>query len=133
LKQSGKFHPAEDRARRAVSLYRGYFLPEFYSLPIADKQDELKNTMRELLFWLAIRCIDRIEWHEAILLARRLLLLDACNEQACRIIMQGLSNQGDRTGAIRQYEHLCKCLKNEFDTIPGPATVKLYDRITVSN
>ncbi len=133
LKQSGKFHPAEDRARRAVSLYKGYFLPEFYSLPVADKQDELKNTMRELLFWLAIRCIDRVEWHESILLAKRLLLLDACNEQACRIIMHGLHNQGDTTGAIRQFEHLCKCLKAEFDTAPGPETVKLYDKITSSN
>ncbi|MCK5116082.1 MAG: AAA family ATPase [Candidatus Aegiribacteria sp.] len=133
FKQSGKFHPAEDRARRAVSLYKGYFLPEFYSLPVADKQDELKNTMREMLFWLAIRCIDRVEWHESILLAKRLLLLDACNEQACRIIMHGLHNQGDRTGAIRQFEHLCQCLKAEFDTVPGPETVKLYDRITSSN
>ncbi|MEN8207917.1 MAG: BTAD domain-containing putative transcriptional regulator, partial [Candidatus Fermentibacteria bacterium] len=133
LKQAGKFHPAEDRARKAVSLYRGYFLPEFYSLPVADKQDELKNMMRELLFWLAGRCIDRIEWNEAILFAKRLLLLDACNEQACRIIMQGLHNQGDRTGAIRQFEHLSKCLKSEFDTVPGSETVKLHDMIAASN
>ncbi len=133
FKQSGKFHPAEDRARRAVTLYKGYFLPEFYTLPVADKQDELKNTMRDLLFWLAIRCIDRVEWHESILLAKRLMLLDACNEQACRIIMHGLHNQGDRTGAIRQYEHLCKCLKAEFDTVPEPETAKLLDRITSSD
>jgi len=132
FKQSGKFHPAEDRARRAVTLYKGYFLPEFYSLPVADKQDELKNTMRELLFWLAIRCIDRVEWPESILFAKKLLLLDACNEQACRIIMHGLHNQGDRTGAIRQFERLCKCLEAEFDTVPGPETVKLYDRIASS-
>ena len=133
FKQSGKFHPAEDRARRAVSLYRGYFLPEFYSLPVVDKQDELKNMMRELLFWLAIRCIDRVEWHEAILLAKRLMLLDACNEQACRIIMKGLHDLGDRTGAIRQFERLSKCLRTEFDTVPGTETLKLYDRITASN
>ncbi len=133
FKQSGKFHPAEDRARRAVSLYKGYFLPEFYSLPVADKQDELKNMMRELLFWLATRCIERVEWPEAILFARRLLLLDACNEQACRIIMQGFHNQGDRTGAIRHFKYLSKCLKTEFDTVPSPETVKLHDRITASN
>ena len=133
FKQSGKFHPAEDRARRAVSLYKGYFLPEFYSLPVADKQDELKNMMRELLFWLATRCIERVEWHESILFARRLLLLDACNEQACRIIMQGLHNQGDRTGAIRQFERLCKCLETEFNTAPAHETVKLLDSITASN
>ena len=133
FKQSGKFHPAEDRARRAVTLYKGYFLPEFYSLPVADKQDELKNTMRDLLFWLATRCIDRVEWHESILFAKGLMLLDACNEQACRIIMHGLHNLGDRTGAIRQYEHLRKRLKAEFDTVPGPETVKLLDRITSSN
>ncbi len=133
FKQSGKLHPAEDRARRAVSLYKGYFLPEFYSMPVADKQDELKNMMRELLFWLATRSIERVEWNEAILFARRLLLLDACNEQACRIIMQGLHNQGDRTGAIRQFMHLSKCLETEFDTLPGTETVKLHERINASN
>ena len=132
FKQSGKFHPAEDRARRAVNLYKGYFLPEFYNLPVADRQDDLKSSMRELLFWLAIRCIDRAEWHESILLAKRLLLLDACNEQACRIIMHGLHNLGDRTGAIRQFERLSKCLKAEFDTEPEPETAKLHDRITSS-
>ncbi len=132
LKQRGKFHPAEDRARRAVSLYKGYFLPEFYSLPVVDKQDELENRMRELLFWLANRCMERVEWREAALFAQRLLILDACNEQACRIIMQGLHNQGDRTGAIRQFERLSKCLKSEFNTTPGPETIKLYKKMTVT-
>lgn len=131
LKQRGKFHPAEDRARRAVNLYKGYFLPEFYSLPVVDKQDELENRMRELLFWLATRCMERVEWQEAILFSQRLLILDACNEQACRIIMQGLYYQGDRTGAIRQFERLSKYLKSEFDTTPSPETIKLHEEISV--
>lgn len=132
LKQCGKFHPAEDRARRAITLYKGDFLPEFYSLPLVDKQFELQNRMRDLLFWLSTRCMERVEWREAVLFARRLLILDVCNEQACRIIMQGLYNQGDRTGAIRQFERLNKSLKAELDTTPSPETIKLYKKITVT-
>ena len=129
LKQCGKFHPAEDRARRAITLYKGDFLPEFYSLPLVDKQFELQNRIRELLFWLATRCMERVEWREAVLFARRLLILDVCNEQACRIIMQGLYNQGDRIGAIRQFERLNKSLKAGLDTTPSPETITLYKQI----
>jgi len=130
LKQCGKLHPAEDRARKAIALYRGDFLPEFYCQPIAEKQRGSKSRLQDLLYWLATRCMERVEWQEAILFARRLLTLDLNDEQACQIIMEGLYNQGDRIGAIRQFERLNKSLKEELDTTPGPETIKLYKKIT---
>ena len=130
LKQSGKFHPAEDRVRKAIALYKGDFLPEFYSQPIIDRQLELKDTMKELLFWLASRCMERIEWQEAIFFARRLLTIDLNDERAFQIIMEGLYNQGDRAGAIRLFESLKKRLKQELNTEPSPETLKLHKKIT---
>ncbi|MCK4527434.1 AAA family ATPase [candidate division WOR-3 bacterium] len=133
LKQCGKFHPAEDRARRAITLYKGDFLPEFYSQPIVDKQLELEGRIRDLLFWLAMRCMERVEWREAVLFAQRLLILDASDEQACQIIMQGLYNQGDRVGAVRQFERLKKSLKDELNVEPSPETIELYKKIIITD
>ena len=129
LKQCGKLHPAEDRARKAISLYKGDFLPEFYSQPILDKQLELEGKIVDILFWLAIRCMEQIEWKEAVFFARRLLTFDLSDERACKIIMEGLYNQGDRIGAIRQFERLKKSLKEELDAEPSPETIELYKKI----
>jgi two-component SAPR family response regulator len=130
LKQDGKLHPAEDRARKAINLYKGIFLPEFYSQPIVDKKRVLEGAVRNILFWLARRCMERVEWREAIFSAQRILFLDSCDEQACQIIMKCMNNLGDRIGAIRQFEHLKKNLKEELDTDPSPETIQLYKKIT---
>jgi two-component SAPR family response regulator len=133
LKQNGKFHPAEDKAHRAISLYKGNFLPEFYSEPIVDKQRALEGVIRDLLFWVAMRCMERVEWREAVLFARRLLLLDASDEQAYRILMEALYNQGDRIGALRQFEHLRISLKEELNVEPSPETIQLYKKMVVAD
>jgi two-component SAPR family response regulator/type II secretory pathway predicted ATPase ExeA/Flp pilus assembly protein TadD len=129
LKRQAKLHPAEDRARRALAYYKGDLLPEFYVGPISDKQRELKEKAKDLLSWLAGRCQERWEWTEAVALARRHLLLDPCDERAGRIIIEGLYNLGDRTGAIRQFEHLKSILKNELNAEPGLETMKIYRRV----
>jgi len=128
--RQGKLHIAEDRARRALSLYRSYLLPEFYSLPIVDMQLSLENVMRDLLLWLANRCMMRAEWREAILLARKLAASDSCSEQAFRIIMQGLFNLGNRTGAIRQYKQLLVNLRENLGVSPEKETVDLFMQIS---
>jgi two-component SAPR family response regulator/Tfp pilus assembly protein PilF len=133
FKQCGKLHPAEERARKAITLYKGEFLPEFYTQPIIDRQRDLKQKMRNLLVWLANRCMERIELQEAVFFARRLLTFDINDEQANQIIMQGLHDQGDRIGAIRQFERLKKNLKEELDTEPSPETINIYKRITGAN
>ncbi|MBN2608387.1 MAG: AAA family ATPase [Candidatus Fermentibacteraceae bacterium] len=130
LLRDGKAHAAEYRARRAMELYGGDFLPEFYSLPLEDEQFRLQNLMRELLLWMAERCMARVEYRYAVRYARDLLAMDPCSEKACRIIMEGLAASGDRTGAIRQYMRLRKSLVREFDTEPGSSTVELYERLT---
>ncbi len=125
----GKAHSAEDRARRALGLYRGSFLPEFYSTPLLDKQDELEGTRRQMLFSLAIRSMEKCEWDKAAESARKLLISDSCSEKACKILMQSLVNQGDRIGALRQFNRLRECLKLEFDTEPGSVIMDLHQQI----
>lgn len=125
-----KFHAAEKLAREAVALYAGDFLPEFYSTPIDQKQMELKDKEKRLLHWLAQRARERLDWHEAISLSRRLVTLDPIgSEMGHRIIMEGLWQLGDRVGAIRQFERLKRTLKAELDIDPSPETMDLYGKI----
>ena len=72
----------------------------------------------------------RAEWREAILLARKLAASDSCSEQAFRIIMQGLFNLGDRTGAMRQYKQLQENLKENLGIPPEKQTVDLFTQIS---
>ncbi|KPJ72045.1 hypothetical protein AMJ52_07660 [candidate division TA06 bacterium DG_78] len=129
LKQQAKQHKAERKAQEAITLYKGDFLPELYGMSIEEKQRELKGKMKQLLYWLAHRSCERLEWQEAISFARRLIALDSSNESAHRIIIRGLWQQGDRTGAIRQFERLGDSLEKEFNISPSQETVELYKKI----
>jgi two-component SAPR family response regulator/Tfp pilus assembly protein PilF len=129
LKQQAKSHRAERKAQEAIALYRGDFLPELYGMSIEEKQSELKEKMKQLLYWLAHRSCERLEWTEAISFARRLIALDSSNESAHRIIIKGLWQQGNRTGAIRQFERLRDSLKKEFSISPNQETLELYNKI----
>lgn len=129
LLRDGKAHTAENRALRAMELYRGDFLPEFYSLPVEDEQFMLRSQMRELLLWMAEVSMDRVEYREAVRFARRLLAMDPCSEHACRLIMRGLAAGGDMAGAVRQYMRLRTSLSSEFNTQPSAETKALYQTL----
>ena len=130
--RSGTGHAAEDRARRALELYRGDFLPEFYATVLEDQQFRLMNAARELMLWMAERNLERVEHADAVRWGRRLLAMDPCSEKACRIIMKGLAAMGDRAAAIRQYQRLKNSLASEFRTVPDGETTELYERILSS-
>ena len=125
----GREHAAEDRAVKAIHLYKGVFLPEFYSLPLEDEQFRLQSRMKELLLWMALRCMDRVEYRTALLYARKLLAMDPCSEQACRIVMESLVVNNDWTTAIGQFERLKKSLLTEFGAEPNRKTIALYESI----
>ncbi|MEO0127786.1 MAG: AAA family ATPase [candidate division WOR-3 bacterium] len=129
LKREGKLHTAEDRARRSLDLYKDDFLPEFYSEPILRKNMELKTKMKIMLSWLALRSLEKMDYQESIFMAQRLLAFDHLDEKAHQIIMESLYNQGDRNGALRQFEILKRNFKEELDAEPGAETIKLYKKI----
>jgi two-component SAPR family response regulator len=131
LKQQTKSHRAERKAQKAIALYRGDFLPELYGMSVEEKQRELKEKMKQLLCWLADRSCERLEWQEAISFARRLVTLDSSNESAHRIIIKSLWQQGDRTGAMRQFERLRDSLEKEFNILPSQETLELHKKIRV--
>ena len=127
--RKGRDHTAEDRAVKAIELYKGLFLPEFYSLPLEDEQFRLQSRMKELLLWMALRCMDRVEYRTALIYARKLLTMDPCSEQACRIVMESLVANDDWTTAIRQFNRLKRSLNLEFGAEPNNKTIALYESI----
>jgi DNA-binding SARP family transcriptional activator len=61
--------------------------------------------------------------------ARGMLRLDPTHEEATRILMLSLAQQGDSSGALRLYDALWQLLDKEFDAEPTGATQKLYAEI----
>jgi two-component SAPR family response regulator len=127
--RDGKNHAAEDRALKAMEIYSGDFLPEFYSLPVEDQQFMLRSIMKEILIWMAETCMDRAEYRDAVRFANRLIVMEPFSETASRIVMRCLHADGDGAGAIEHYERLRKRLAFEYGTIPGPETTALYEKI----
>jgi len=128
-KSQGKLHLAEERARKAIKLYQGDFLPEMYSLPIDDEQMILKEKVKEMLLWLAELSKERLEWKEMLTHSHRLLQIDPIDERGHRLVMEALYKSGDRGGAITHYARLKKLLKTELDIDPDPQTEKLYQKL----
>ncbi|MBN1619563.1 AAA family ATPase [candidate division WOR-3 bacterium] len=128
-KSRGSIHSAESFALRAVEIYRGFFLPEFYFDRALEKQRELQAKMREVLFWLSELDLMRADYKKALDYAQKLIAMDSTDEQAIRIIMHCLNEQGDRVGAIKHYEFIKDNLKKEYEIDPSPETVELYEKI----
>lgn len=59
------------------------------------------------------------------LLAEAALLLDPTNEEACRIVMRALAQDGETGAALRAYEQLYQVLGDEYDMEPSAATTDL--------
>ena len=129
----GMEHAAENRAIRAIELYNGDFVPEFYATLLEDRQFHLRNTMRDLLCWMAERNMGRVEYADAVRYARRMLAMDPCSERACRIIMKGLAAMGERAAALRQYQRFKNSLLSELDAEPDSETVELFKSIRSSH
>ncbi len=126
--RSGDAHAAKAACERAFAVYRG----NLHSRETNDylmQFERLRTRFLTLLAWSANWHAERAEWSEALRLAYRMLSEDECREDAHRIVMHGLSAQGQRSQALRQFKLCAELLRNEFDAPPEPATLSLYDRL----
>ncbi len=120
----------------AVRLYRGDFL-EGFSLPDtapyeawqSEQAAYYRREFAQALEWLGDALAEAGDYGGALAHARRWLALDSLNEAAHRAIMRLLAAQGDRAGAIRQYESCVQILKAELGVDPQPETTELYESI----
>jgi DNA-binding SARP family transcriptional activator/predicted ATPase len=124
------------KLEEAAELYRGNFLEGFF-LPDSQLFEEWLLSKREQLHQQAMGLFHRLASHyenqavyaRAREYAHRKLKLEPWQEEAHRQIMRAYSLEGNRSGALAQYELCVRLLENELGVEPEPQTTSLYEQI----
>jgi len=127
---------SEDGAmgRTALSLYGGDYLPDDpYEDWAATRREELRQLHRALLLYVARLDAGAGRADEAVRCLRLLLAADPCHEPATRLLMELLSDRGERVEALRTYEVLVRALRDDLDVVPTPETEVLRDALVAAN
>jgi len=128
--------PTIEMLTRALSLYRGEFLADFY-LPDSNAFEDWLSLERERCHRLAVRgwvALSALyeeagEFRAALDALDRALSLDPLQEDLQREAIRMAYLSGDRPGAIRRYDQLRRMLDEEMGVPPMEETRRLYDQI----
>jgi len=120
----------------AAELYQDDFLSDFY-LPDSPEFNEWTLTKREYLRRLMVEILTKLsdiqETHgdhkKAATYARKLVELEPWSEVYHRRLIALLAASGKRSAALKQYQACERILRDEFDALPSPQTMALYERI----
>ena len=120
----------------AASLYRNHFLTGFSlkdAPPFNDwafaKSEDLRLKLATILKKLSLDYCETGQAAQAVPYARRLVGLNALDEEAHRLLMEVHWQAGQQTAALRQYETCEQVLRKELNLDPQPETRELYRRI----
>jgi DNA-binding SARP family transcriptional activator len=112
----------------AVEIYHGDLCVQ-NELPAIMERERLRARYFTLLSRLADHWLGQANYRQALNLAQRLLAGDPCREDAHRVVMRCHVRLGERAQALHQYRLLEQVLRREFDAVPEPTTVELFDRV----
>ena len=126
------FEQALDRSQpeAALELYAGDFLPGFFVSGVAAEFGQWLESERARLRACAARAAWAVAHHaegegraaDGAHWARRAVALAPDDEGGVRRLMAMLDRIGDRSGALRAYEHFAEGLRTEFAADPAPET-----------
>jgi predicted ATPase/DNA-binding SARP family transcriptional activator len=125
------------RREKAVRLYRGKFLGQFF-LQDSAEFEEWALVQRESLHRRALEALAHLaQYHErcgdyeaARRFGLRQLELDPWREEAHRQVMRALALSGQRSEALVQYETCRRLLVKELGVEPSAETRELYEEIS---
>src|SRR5690606_5173664 len=89
----------------------------------------LRREFAGVLHRLSIYAAEAGRFEPAIAFAQRWLSLDELHEPAHRLLMQLYAANGQRSEALRQYQHCVDLLNLELASPPEEETVQLYEMI----
>ena len=114
--------------RQAVDLYQGdlYEQEDMYAVL---KREHLRARYLTLLVQLANYHYDEGDCASCLEYALRLLANDPCREDGHRLVMRCYVKRGERAQALRQYRLCESILRAEFDAVPEPATIALFNQV----
>lgn len=118
--------------RRAVELYRGHYLEEFYSDWPQARREELFEKYILALLQMGHLLLKKEELAQAMACGQTVLEHDNCREEAYRLLMLSSVARGDRALAVRWYRRCQAILREELGVTPMPETVRIYEEI-ISN
>ncbi len=114
---------------QAVHLYQGPFMPQVDHPEVETFRQYLARLHRDARIKLASLALHRAAPREAYSHAYHLLIQDPYDEDAHRLIMLSFWLQGNRGGALRQYDRLQHLLQREFGMQPSQELQQLAHRI----
>lgn len=120
--------------RDAIDIYRGEFLPEEpYLSGVETKRAALKDQFIAVLMEAAGILEQGGKVIQATRYCQTVIQADPLTEEAYQQLMRLHVRQGQRSAALKAYHALAKVLATELDTVPDPATTRLYQEILSSD
>lgn len=120
-----------DYWKQALALYHGDLCGDS-TIETVIIRERLRVIFLNLLSHLARHAYTQGNPTEALAYINRLLIHDPCREDAHRQGMRCYLSLNQRAQALRQYRICCQALAKEFDALPEPATVALFDQIRLN-
>lgn len=121
-----------DRAadlRRAVDLYQGDYLPEYYSDWVVSERDRLKQLYSRILLTLGPYYEGGGDLAAALEVYQKCLNEDEYQEAAHQGMMRTYMALGDRHRAIQHFRELVQVLRRDLGIDPAVDTQRLYQQI----
>jgi len=113
----------------ALDLYRGDLLEGWYQDWCLYERERLQNLYLVRLDKIVALFETSDEYAKAADYATRILKYDRAQEIAHQRLMRLRYLQGDRAGALRQFENCAAALKEELGVQPSERTRELYQKI----
>ena len=113
---------AEGQPEEALALGEGELLAGFNEQWALDARAAHRDRVYEALEALAVKARRDGDHQTAIRLTRREVALDRLDEAAHRRLMMRLAADGDRSGALSEYELLRERLRRELGVVPAAPT-----------
>lgn len=121
--------PRVDALRQAIALYRGDLLEGWFQDWCLYERERLQNMYLASLDKLMDYCEVNGQYETGLAYGARTLRCDEARERTHRRLMRLHYLAGDRTAAMRQYEHCIEALRRELAVGPASRTVALYEQI----
>jgi len=118
-----------DDLDRAVSLYRGALLENWYPDWCEFERDRLQNLYLTMLDKLLDYCAATNNIEAGLEYGDRSLKIDRARESTYRRLMELYSQAGDRTRGLRLFDQCVTALREELDIEPGLAIRNLYNQM----
>jgi DNA-binding SARP family transcriptional activator len=113
----------------AVQLYQGDFLAGWYQDWCVCERERLQTNYLIMLDKLMSYCEVLQKYETGLTYGLTVLRYDRARESTHRRLMRLHYLAGDRTGALRQYEHCVTALQEELGVKPSRHTIAVYEQM----